>query len=267
MSRWTHIRGGLELYSTPFETKKDEEGQDVYYLPFPEEQMKVRFDGMRYRYDRGEELPIGLSFAATIYSMPRAKKYIDEAFAMLPQGEIGFRYAIKQDANDYSSSQTYFGNPSVENAFYEAVEKFMSKGARAQFDVVDKEELIDECGLELSMADYASALAIGVRNDLRDCSGWELMESLEKALNHLKANHIGVEDGYLEWQDEYEPKWIYAWRCSCLQPEECSFMILDAKTNSVLWKKTFSKPCDEEGLIIYDSEDLIESIEGKLPWE
>ena len=71
MSQWTHIRGGLKLSSNPCEFKNKENpdyhfGSEDAYLPFPEEQIKI---AMPYK---------DLDFNPYVYSLPRAKKYIEK---------------------------------------------------------------------------------------------------------------------------------------------------------------------------------------------
>ena len=133
MSQWTHIRGGLELVSSAYEQKpmkiahpKEEDfaDKDAYeeaiekwraayhkslYLPYPEEQFKLDVPTLRQRYNRKTKKEYTtLSFHANIYSLPRAKKYIKEAFNLMPQGELGFRYSVEQSILDSSSSSSGF---------------------------------------------------------------------------------------------------------------------------------------------------------------
>lgn len=276
MSQWTHVRGGLELVSSPYEQKKftlerpsrdNEEAWDkwrtaflkTFYLPFPEEQFKLTMPKLRNRYRKptkkdSRDNYYCLDFEAYIYSLPRAKKYIDEAFKLLPQGEVGFRYSIKQDAYDYSSSCSCFDVPCLRKYYKDALNRMYK--AESTWDSYTFEELVKymhvdkECGYR-----DVNSMVLGIREDLRGCSGEELQKGLEKFLKYLKEHDIDVEDGYLEWQDEWEPKNIYAWRCSRVDWDYVyEFTIFDKKTNKLSYRKRYVYKKDEKGHDLYDDE-------------
>ena len=119
MSEWTYVRGCLELGSSPFEVNKDFTQEDpkredfdtdeaydkavedyrrayhkAIYLPYPEEQFKL---GAPIIGHQGKDSAIRFDGTA-IYSLPRAKPIIEEAFKLFPQGELGFRYSLDQKA-------------------------------------------------------------------------------------------------------------------------------------------------------------------------
>ena len=130
MSEWTYVRGCLQLSSSPFEIdpnfnqvepkredfkseKKYEKASNEYraayhraiYLPYPEEQFKLGAPVIGSVRGKGKnKWEPGLSFDGTcIYSLPRAKPIIEEAFKLFPQGELGFRYWLDQKSHDGTS--------------------------------------------------------------------------------------------------------------------------------------------------------------------
>ncbi len=254
MSRWTHIRGGLELESSPFEYKKcklsrplglrTKENDDDFrkylnekfnkaYYPFEEEQIKI---GTPVYQDTFDNKPY-LSVSMYEYSLPRARKYIDEAFGLLPQGEIGWHPSIYQDESHTTSSSSSASYKCTNNAYKKAILKAYNYSYYKSFSFKELEKCLH---LKLNWVNHVSNIVVGIREDIRYCSGQEMLEGLEKFFKHLEENDIRIEDGYLEWQDEYEEDKIYAWRCSRLEFDiEMKFMILDKKTNKILWQKLY----------------------------
>ena len=272
MSQWTHIRGGFELRSTPYEQKKftleepnEKDGEawrkwriawgKSFYLPYPEEQFKLSMPVLGWHYDETREETRTLDFRATLYSLPRARKYLDEAFKLLPQGEVGFRYSIKQDVYDSHSSCSGFMTPCLSKYYKDALTKmYHSEDFFYNYDANDLFYLFNvekECSV-----DEVDGIVIGIRDDIRYCSGDEMMHSLEEFFSYLIKNGIEVEDGYLEWEDEYEPEVIFAWRCSRLSADIAyQFMKLDAKTNKILYSKEYRYKKDEKGFIDWEACD------------
>jgi hypothetical protein len=283
MSQWTHIRGGLELVSTPYEMKKMpkslvepkkedfeteeafEKAHDKYrweirkllYYPYPEAQFKLLMPepgisyGKKKKNGKREEFHT-IDFKAKVYSLPRARKYIEEAFKLMPQGEVGFRYSLDQNDKDSSSSCSGFMVPCDYKAYQDALNRLYK--AQNPFDSYTYEDLrrwfhIDE---ECSV-DEVSHIIVGIRDDIRHASAEEVQEGLEKAFKYLEDHEISVEDGYLEWQDEYEPDYIYAWRFSRLSwGISHQFLKLAKRTNQVVHSKTWAAKRDENGKRMYD---------------
>lgn len=251
MSRWTHIRGGMELTSRPHEFKGQKStayGSKDAYLPFPEEQLKIRAPrpGLTFASETDEEQEATLTFKVRIYSLPRARKYIERAFQLLPQGEVGIKYSINQDSDYCWSSSSCFDYPCDEKAFKKAVEKmYRDDSWSLSFKDLDRYYHI-----ETDMIDRVEGINIGIRTDVRYCSGEEMLEGLEKFFNYLRENDIDVEDGYLEWEDEYnvydeERHYYYCWRCSRITDETevlYNFHKIDYDTNKILWTKTYKRP-------------------------
>lgn len=251
MSRWTYVQGVMRLRASPFDRKKGKDGKERVSIPFPKEQMKVALDGVGVRFDEEGERKQkgGLDFRAYLCSLPRARKYIDAAFALLPQGEVGFRYSLSQDLTDGRSSCSAFYHECSEEAFREAVEEYCSENV----DRIHRhgfKELEEYEGAALSWVEYVDGITVGIHRPLRYCSGLEFLESLEKAILRLESDGITVEDGYVEWTDAYQPEWIYAWRGGSSPSEAFSFMVLDSKTNAILWKKTYRRKRDANGGIM-----------------
>lgn len=287
MSQWTHIRGGLELHSDPYEIKKAskpliepkeedfEKKEDylkawnkygdklskLYYYPYPEEQFKLRSpepdvvygkmksDGKREEYN-------SLSFEADVYSLPRARKYIGQAFDLMPQGESGFRYSLDQKSTDCSSSSSSFYYPCQQKAYQEALTKMYSIDGT---ESVWSYDLMKRCW---HIEDYCwvnnvDGILVGIRDDIRYCSAEAVQEGLEKAFKYLEEHGIYVEDGYLEWEDEYDPDYIYSWRNSRLSSDIThQFLKINKNTNEILHSKVWVIQRDEKGHLCFDENGI-----------
>lgn len=300
MSRWTHVRGGMELVSGPYEFKNKNlaepegswrqaekdgnkelvaEWEKYYrafrrnaYLPFPEEQMVVSMPlpGTLYwkKNSRSKEIEksSALRFTAYIKSLPRARKYIDEAFSLIADNEcgLGVRYSLEQNITDSNSSSSCFSFDCDLKEYKKAIDRMYASDDPFNstcYDRMKDRHMIQD---EPDWVEHVNKILVGVRDDVRHCSGMDFMNGLEKALKHLKENGIDIEDGYLEWQDEYEPGRIYAWRSSRLEDTAWRFMVLDRKTNSIIWQRKYLPKKDAEGEIDFDARwyDTVE--EGTL---
>ena len=263
MSQWTHIRGGFELTASPYEFKgKDPDkhfGSKNAYLPYPEEQLKI--DAPRphlFNPGKNKDPEFYLEFRAYLYSLPRAKKYIEEAFQLLPQGETGIIYSINQTVDNGRLSSSSFNYPCDEKAFKKALEKMYT--SEDSWYTVDYQYLKQGYHAELDMIETIDGIVIGIRDDVRYCSGEEMLEGLEKFFNYLREHDIEVEDGYLEWEDEYvmfsDKPYYYCWRQSRISDDWenlYTFYKIEHKTNKILWSKTYHVPytikkrVDEDG--------------------
>ena len=260
MSQWTHIRGGFELISTPYEFKgkKDHHcGSKDAYLPYPEEQFQI--EAPRPFKSKNNKKEVGMSFRANVYSLPRAKKYIEEAFKLLPQGETGWSYAMNQTIYNGSSSSSYFDYPCQRKAFKNAVTKMY--GSDAWWHDRTYDELKRYYDIQIDWIDIIDGIVIGIREDLRDCSGEELLEKLVEFFLYLKKNDIDIEDGYLEWEDEWaaftEKPYFYCWRHSRIGHNAFSELFtiqkIEYKTNKVIWSRSYRYPMDENEKVDYRS--------------
>lgn len=290
MSRWTHIRGGFELNCDPFEhkgvkipkpQKTDFENEEDfleardkyldsydkgYYLPYPKEQFKLPMPVIGIDWSKDKENGTHcLEFEwAYIFSLPKARKYIEEAFKLLPQGETGFRYSLDQNEHDWSSGLFgFYGYPCLDKYYKEEVERLYQSSLcykKCSFkDLKRRFDLKDECGIHI-----VDAILVGVRSDLRWCSGTELLKGLEDYFKKLEENEIKVEDGYLEWDDEYEPDIRYSWRVSRLWDETYhEFFKIDIKTNNIIWSKKYNRKKLPDGQIDWMAKgwDIVETPE------
>ena len=262
MSQWTHIRGGFELESPAVELNKcklsrpkgkrtekndakwEAYWQEVYkkaYYPFPEEQLKIGVPTLVQCFDNECYTKVD----AYEYSLPRARKYLEKAFEMLPQGELGWHYSILQDNSHCRSSSSDFDYNCSKKQFEKEVVDLYNRDNDGFYLNSTFKELEKYQKIRLGMVDHVHSFVIGIRDDLRYCSGPELQKALEKFFMYLEDNHIEVEDGYLEWQDEYDPDHIYAWRKSRIEEESHEFLILDRKTNKVIHSRLLKAKWDE----------------------
>ena len=250
MSRWTHIRGGFELKTSPYRLKNPKQpgglGSKNVIIPKPDEQVEIRYPRACCSDDN-----LKLTFTMYIFSLPIAKPVIDKAFKLLPHGE-DWSYSISQSIYNGSCSSGQFEFPCEEKIFYKKVQE-MFKG-----------DYIDESHVDVDFIECIDEIIIGVREDIRYYSGEEMLQALEKFFIYLRQNEVDVEDGYLEWEDEYESDYIYCWRSSRVTDDVetlWSFYKLDRQTNRILWYKQYKKPVkiskDGEEFIDYESKDLV----------
>lgn len=263
MSRWVHIRGGLELISEAFEYKYGRPGKETAYYPEPEKQVRLTAPEPAWGKDEG------MTVVMFQYSLPRAKPYIERAFKMLPQGETGIRYSIKQDDFDCYTGCSTFEYECQKKAYKAALEKMYS---RQEWGPMLYKSLKRDLKIELYDINYVNNMVLGIREDVRHCSGMEMLEALEKFFEYLEKHKITVEDGYLEWQDEYEPDHMYSWRVSRVGPDykvHHMFAVTSIKTNKILYKKTYKYKVDAKGRVDYMAEgyDVIEENFGYEPWK
>lgn len=297
MSRWTHIRGGLELIGEIFrydgKTKlpdvKDftsaeefEKARRKYYdnylrsayLPYPEEQFKLSAPllGTRPNYKKKKDkdgcYPEESCLRVPnvyLYSLPNNREYIEKAFKLMPQGELGLRYSLSQEITDYSSST--YGWIQVESClkkyYKEAIARMYS--SRDKYNSYDYDRLYKYEGLDMNdtVINYVSSILVAIRDDVRYCSGVEMLKGLEEAIADLSKHGIDIEDGYIEWEDEYKPNLIFSFRKSRIGPidEDFRFFITDTKNNKIVWSKTYLYKVDAIGN--YLDEYLIDEV-GKL---
>ena len=285
MSQWTYVRGCMEVSCSPYENKfkepipysltKDltEEEKVVWhnwrkkwlkglYLPYPEEQFKITTPRMISRYHKPtkkdpSEIQWNLFVDdAFLYSLPRAKPILDEAFKLLPQGEVGFRYAVKQDCWDYSSTSFCgggFETPCLAKYYKNALEKlYYNEGHWSQYsyeELVKYQKLDQGCSVV-----NVNAMTIGIVESLRYASAQEVEEGFEKFFTFLREHEFDIDNVLLEWNDNYE-EGIYHRLDKGGQFDDLIIETIDSKTQKVLRRKTYYYPQDEDGIIDYDSPD------------
>lgn len=267
MSQWTHVKGTIQLNATPFEFKGEGEEQ-TKYLPLPEQQFKLMPPLLRHKHPQPKdpnEINACLEFGAEIYSLPRAEPIIEKLFTeILPHNELGLgvTHSLYQRPHDAHMSSSGFDCEDIEKAFKEAVSKMYSADdpwRGRSFERLEKWE-----GACLGMIQYIDAFILSLRSDIRYCSGVEFMEAWRKFLAELGKYNIWFDEGYLEWEDEYDPHHIYAWRSGYLTDIRHQFMILDPVTNEILYAEKYEYPKDDEGYIDY-CRPLILKKEGEWP--
>lgn len=282
MSQWTYIKGCLEVSISPFEKKeikvqkpaeirnpkKEPELEPAwekyrralfksFYLPYPEEQFKINTPTMLERYcKKTKKNPEGketvLHTEANIYSLPRAKKYLDEAFKLLPYGETGFTYAVKQDWTNSGSGCSSLEYPCLYKYYKESLEKLYyneDSWHRYTFEDLVKYQHIDkDCWIN-----YCEDIVIGIMESLRWCSADELQEGLEKFFKYLEEHEFTIGDGYLEWVDNYEENLRHTWRSYGY--DGYVFETINLESNQVIYRKSYEAPKDEKGFVDWDAFD------------
>ena len=299
MSEWTYVRGCLELNSSPFEIKKDfnevepkredfetdeayEEAVDKYrdayhkaiYLPFPEEQFKLGAPIAAYIPDYSKKKKKNkygfytypekkaLKFDGTcIYSLPRAKPIIEEAFKLFPQGELGFRYTLDQNNTDSHSSIGGFIHNCLYKYYHNAVDKMYKSFERTWCTEWNFKDLKKYIGIEEDCSyDCISEIICGINTSLRYATATEVLDSLEKFIKYLKDNEISIDHGYLEWFDTCcrFGNYRYAFRVGDWHGEY-TIMKLDWETNRIIWQKKYVHPKKASGKgIDFDRYEIIE---------
>jgi hypothetical protein len=271
MSEWTYVRGGLTFGCSPFEVDKNfkevepkrayfdsdaayEEARDGYkerwhkaiYLPFPEEQLKLGAPviGHDYKTDK----PV-LKFDGTVvYSLPRAKPILTEAFKIFPQGETGFRYVLDQRDTDGSSWMGGFYHDRMHEYYQTAVDKMYKGFEQGDFEFWDFSTLKQYVGIQEDCGwSCASEIVCGIMTSLRDATADEFTASLEAFIKYLTEHDISINRGYLEWYDSY---CYHRYRWAFRKGEwsgEYAIMKLDWATNEIIWKKEHVHPKAADG--------------------
>lgn len=257
MSQWTHIKGSLKVSSGPHECRKikikkptslrNEENNEQWdkwrkaylnstYLPFPQEQVKISMPTI-ISYSKG----FYTQFDMVIYSLPRAKKYIDEAFSLLPYGELGWHPAIKQGFEDSVSSSSYMDNKCDIKAFQESIlNSYNNKDVNYGF--WDWKTLKKCQNIELGWVHNVNDILIGIQENIRHCSGEEMLEGLENFFNCLEKHDIEIDEGYLEWVDDWNQDFYFVCRIDTSFYPQCArkFMKIEKETNKIVWSKSYT---------------------------
>ena len=301
MSEWTYVRGGLEFSCSPFEIREDfkdvspkredfetdeayEEAVDKYraayhkaiYLPFPEEQFKLGapiIGSVPDKTKKKRKNSLGfmsypekpaLRFDGTvIYSMPKARPILEEAFKLFPQGELGFRYTLEQKNVDGHSSISGFIHDCLFDYYHKAIDKmyqgFEGKGWSADWTYEDLAKYVrveEDCSYE-----SATGIICGIITSLRWATADEVANSLEKFIAFLREHDISISHGYLEWYDSCcylgDEKYRWAFRVGSWT-HEYDIMKIDWNTNELIWRKRYMHPKKEDGRIDFDKYVTVE---------
>lgn len=289
MSDWTYIRGCMELSCSPYEnnykvpepfpwrSNLSEEEKETYrkwakewrkhlYLPYPEEQFKISTPIMLNRYktpkkkDKSDDNEYVLHVEeADVYSLPKARKYLDEAFKLLEQGECGFRYAVKQDRYD-SSSGTFcsseFDEPCLSKYYKDAINKLYKYDGYWHgwtFDSLVKYQKLDKaCNVN-----NINSMVIGIVESLRWCIAPQLEAGLEKFFQYLRDHDFDIYNVYLEWWDNLDG---LTYKCTCNGRFDVDNLVFEHINDDgkVVYRKTYYYPQDKHGYIDWNSPDYDE---------
>lgn len=231
MSRWTHINGSLVLTGSVYETKVNEKTKKVTkYIPFPQKQIKVHSPYITLDKDGNKQT----RWSATEYSLPRCKPIIEEAIKLLPQTETGYiHYVLGQDKNnvDLSIMNSNYFSLSEEKEFERQINMFYN------IDTYNKKSsyyrLLKRTNrLKIWAIERCTRFTLSLSDDIRYCSGYKLLDCLEKFFDKLASHNINLFQGYLEWDDEYESDFIFAIRQK--QYGALKYMLLDRKDNHII---------------------------------
>ena len=237
MSQWTHIRGNIEFVASAYNLKKPG-NYKTSYLPYPDEQFEVLPPMLGRKYTKKKEEVPCLQFTCYVKSLPKCKPVVEEAVKILPQGECGFKYILFQDRTMGRSSSSHFDFAFEEKLFQKKVEQMYKNHRWGDWSF----QALANCQhAKLDWLVDVNSFWFSVRDDIRYCSGEELMAKLIKFLDTMEKAGIEVEDGYLEWQDEYLPDLYFVYRKSRVEPEtdkDCEFLVINRIDNTVLASKT-----------------------------
>lgn len=284
MSQWTHIRGCIELEVSPFDmVMKDgtklphnpnswNHSEDVsYVLPCPDEQIQVAmpryFVALKPDNDIGDDCYQKVD--VEIYSLPRARPIIERIFKKtFPDNELGegVTHCLNQFPHDASSmSSSLRGDETLERQVKEGIAKLYEKHSTG-FPLVEYDDIGEEDGsVRIGFIHEITRVLLGIRDDVRYCSGAEMMRSIKAFLDEITLNDILIEDGYLEWEDEWAPDYLFAWRKSRMDNKVYEFMILDAYTNERIYTETYLFPKGEDGSSDYFSKEFVKETTGEAP--
>lgn len=236
MSRWTHIRGALNCSASIFDKKIKKDGKEIYSMPFPEEQFILGAPRLMTDVENNTTL----NFKVYEYAAPRVKPIIDKLIAdHMPYGEIGLTYYINYNKRDSDSSSSCFDFPCEQKLFKQAIEDFYSKDADP-FEYNDYEYLVKSNDINLSWVERNSEFSFTIDDNIRYCSGEDLLLSLEKLFKGFEDNRIWVDAGVLQWDDEYIENYYFQFKVSsnC----EKQFSLISREDNHIIaYKKYFDK--------------------------
>ena len=187
MSRWTHVIGCFELSAGVYKVVK-KNGEYKMTIPYPEEQFFL--EAVIPDNKGGLEVPV------TVVSLPRIKPVIDKLiYNIMPSGEDKFDYYLIQDKSESRSSSSCFSYPCEEELFEKRLEEMYKD---SMFDYK-----INKDKFNLDWIDYTNEFNFVVSDNIRYCSGLELMRAFEKLFSKFEENGIRVSKGIFQWRDEY----------------------------------------------------------------
>lgn len=250
MSEWTHICGGFEVGGSPFSFKGEKPdtffGSGDAYFVDPKAQLEVLPPEIKYCYTAETEYNAteteynaALKFDCVVYSLPRIKKYIDNAIKFLPSGENNkYDYTLTQTRQMSRASSSDFSYPCEEKQFKKVISQMYS----IKFDPEETlQDIENKYKISPGWTEYVENVIVGISQDVRYCKATEMLEALEKMCVYLLKHDMYFKRGCLEWSDEStEGKYRYLWRAPNFDMKlKFGFYKLDAKTNKILWAKEY----------------------------
>ena len=244
MSQWIHIRGAIEFNSPIYEYKKPkpddrkEENREKWfeyyhsaYFVDPKEQLKLGAPEPHY-YSSSETAVV--RFHVFEYSLPRAKKYIEEAFKLLPQGECGISYWVNQDNSRSWSSSNSFDFKCEEKQFIKAVTELYNKSRSVP---LTENEVKKDSSIENAWIEYVNNFVVTIKDDIRYADGIEMLHCLEEFFLYLESKDIETDDGCLEWTDNYRPDFLFGWRSIGI---DNYFYVRKISTDTIVYSKRYA---------------------------
>lgn len=209
MSRWTHVIGAFRFNTDPHVFTKDKNGNITAELPYPDEQFILKPPSL------GENC---LKFDVSLYSLPKVKPLFEKfSKEFLPHGEFGLTYFLNQQKNDHRSSSNHMDYSCDEEIFEEKLTKLYEDSPLYR---------INRQLFEVGWIDTCSDFTFTVDDDIRWCSGYQLMAAFERLFAELSKEEIWLDNGCIEWFDEYESDLVFSIRKSTPHwGDACTFMI------------------------------------------
>lgn len=237
MSQWTHIKGVLRLSASVYSTAVNSKtGEQIPVLPLPDEQMEIE-NGIcdTWWNEKTGEKESELTFRVYEYSLPRVKPTVHWAIEkFMPHGEVGFGgYSLHQDKYKGNMSSSDFDFPCEEKQFKKVIEE-RYKNCIYQYSVASWKDIKEHLHPRLRWVEHVTDFDLSIDDDIRYCSGSEMMLAMEKLLGTLEANDISVDSGYAEWEDEYDGEHLYAIRKDSWITR---FMVLNKENNQIVAQK------------------------------
>jgi len=215
MSVWTYISGSVDLERDPFKYKLEEDGSIKYYpngykewggfaklyLPYPDEQFKIRhIDAMcrTKKIDRREQTIAGYGVKVELTSYPIIKRLIEKYIFILPSGENKvLNYSLVKDTFIRSSS----GSPSSPQ-----VDKIFKTEILNKIDAYTKnwKEFTKYTPIELWEEDHNENSILTLHDSIRYCEASDLYLKLIEFLKILVKEGIILNRGSFYFEDLYK---------------------------------------------------------------
>ena len=238
MSQWTHICGNLKLSASVFNIKTNKNGTEIVSFEDPEEQFVLGPAYVETGYEKSKVIS-KLIYDAYEYSLPRVKPIIEKIVnETMPKGETGLTYFLNQRKGYHDSSSSFLYYACEKNAFKKRIEELYTNNEEAFGHNFSFEHLKEIFHLKLGWVHQCQDFTFSVADDVRGCSGEEMLTSLENLIKKLGEAEIFIEDCCIIFTDEYNNDFHY------LLTSECSELslrcdLVSNKDNSVLAYKRY----------------------------